>query len=338
MGEESLCTLKEIAAELGMNYRTVIDYKNNFSDFIKPDLDGDRVRYSKSYKDFFRLINTLKHDDYSVPVIRRLLTGQVGLPARKDLRDWILVWMDDSIHPSTDGHIHPSTDGCIHPNTDGHIHPNADENIHPDVADDIPGDKGELSFEDRLAQLREGLLEELGAFCRQQEGVSVEINQVEHGLADLCSQANAALTQIYKAVNQLQDGLSAIDQRLQRLERDLGVDEPGHLQLEELDLTGMQISAPQLLEVLEPGEDEVEGPSLYAHANLDFVRASIQGGKPDRDAVAQWIHAEKEIAPDISYGELAEKLDEAGIPTLRGLDGWNRGVVRNLAMRGNGRG
>jgi hypothetical protein len=40
----------------------------------------------------------------------------------------------------------------------------------------------------------------------------------------------------------------------------------------------------------------------------------------------------------VSYKELAERLDRAGIPTLRGQEGWNRGVVRNLAVRGNGNG
>ena len=77
---------------------------------------------------------------------------------------------------------------------------------------------------------------------------------------------------------------------------------------------------------------EEDKDCVQTHADLEFVRASVQNGRPDKTAVIQWIMAEKERNPDMSYGHLATMLSEAGIPTLSGRDNWSRAVIRNLAV------
>ena len=63
---------------------------------------------------------------------------------------------------------------------------------------------------------------------------------------------------------------------------------------------------------------------------INDVMASVQDGRPDKEIVKAWIAAEKQRTPGVSYTVLAEMLDSAKIPTLRGRQGWNRGVIRNL--------
>ena len=103
--------------------------------------------------------------------------------------------------------------------------------------------------------------------------------------------------------------------RQERLEKELGL----KLQPMEtdLDLQSMQI-------------DQDEPLESYVHADLDFVRASIFEGKPDKESVRQWLQKERQDNPGLSYATLAETLNLAGIPTLSGRDTWNRGTLRNL--------
>jgi len=68
----------------------------------------------------------------------------------------------------------------------------------------------------------------------------------------------------------------------------------------------------------------------YGHADLEFVRASIFEGKPDKESVRQWLQRQRQENPGQSYATLAETLNLAGIPTLSGRDTWNRGTLRNL--------
>lgn len=379
MGDEELVTVREIAETLGMNYRTIIDYKNYFNDFMKPELDGEKVRYSAAYIDLFRLINALKEEGYSLPLIRMFLSGEVGLPAQRHVRDWLLVWMEEishrgmdasvhtemegCIHPNADGGIHPKVEGCIHPHADGGIRTDAEENIHHGMEENIhpsadggvhPHAEGcihpqqeqqcksrELTQE-QLTHIKDQLISELCLLSKEQvdrsvrEQIALLSMQLEDFFAELASSLNAGITQVYKAVHELQEGAIAIDRRLLKLEADLDVQAPEQMEFTELDLEELQLSSLRLTTRPMPGP-EPEMP-VFPHADLEFVRASIRNGKPDREAVTQWVHAEKAREPDVSYAELAERLDRAGIPTLRGQEGWNRGVVRNLAVRGNGNG
>jgi hypothetical protein len=193
-----------------------------------------------------------------------------------------------------------------------------------------------------MDQLKDQLVSELCLLSKEQvdrsvrEQIALLSMQLEDFFAELASSLNASITQVYKAVHELQEGVSAIDRRLLKLEADLDVQAPEQMEFTELDLEELQLSSLRLSTRPMPNP-ESETP-VFLHADLEFVRDSIRNGKPDREAVTQWVHAEKAREPDVSYAELAERLDRAGIPTLRGQEGWNRGVVRNLAVRGNGNG
>ena len=60
MNEKQLYTLKELADELGVNYKTVIFCKNQFHDFILVKNEGRTPKYPQEYLDFFRLAFALK--------------------------------------------------------------------------------------------------------------------------------------------------------------------------------------------------------------------------------------------------------------------------------------
>ena len=140
--------------------------------------------------------------------------------------------------------------------------------------------------------------------------------------SNFTTQVNGAITQLYKAIAELQLEYNDLHARLAHLEKELGATPAANPVLVELDLEAMQISL----------QKEKPAP-LTQHATLDFVKASISDGKPEKLSVVQWIQAEKERNPSVSYGELAEMLDQAGIPTLRGSTGWHRGTIRNLIVK-----
>ncbi|WP_045216944.1 hypothetical protein [Desulfonatronovibrio magnus] len=138
--------------------------------------------------------------------------------------------------------------------------------------------------------------------------------------SDLTAQINGAITQMYKAITELQLEYKDLHARLAHLEKELGATPAANPVLVDLDLKAMQVK----LEKPEP---------VLQHATIEFVKASISDGKPDKLSVVQWITAERERNPSVSYGELAEMLDNAGIPTLSGKVGWNRGTIRNLVVK-----
>ena len=166
-------------------------------------------------------------------------------------------------------------------------------------------------------------------------------SQLENYLLNLVADINGSLTQIYKAIHQIQTGVQTLEDRLNKLEQELGEDKGDTIQLDDIYLDQLEVSKPDIKlenhdieQNLEESDiEDVQEDDKTHLADMDFVRASVSNGKPDKDAVRQWIMAEKEKDPGLSYGHLATMLNDAGIPTLSGRDYWTRGVVRNLAVR-----
>lgn len=345
MSEKSLLSLREIAEVIGLNYRTVIDYKNTFQKFIKFENDGHGIKYSEKYVDFFRMIVAMKEEGYSISITKMILSGEIGLPAQEHLREWLLEWsknrpcgMDGGIQPQADGcinpnpdggihsqadgvispnmegHIHPQEDGCINPHLDGSVHPPADEQINPNLKKKI-NEIIAKTLQEHDAEQKEAL---------DKLRLTME-DKLETTSTQATAQTNYALTQIYQVITKLQEVTTGLNQRLNHLEKELGAEPGGGLELTELDLEGIQLGG---------GSAEDQVLTKYEHATLDFVKASVSEGKPDREAVVQWLLREKGDSPGISYSELAGKLNEAGVPTLSGREEWNRSVLRNLAVRG----
>jgi len=49
MNEKSLLTLKQIADQVGVNYKTVYHYREVFEEFVKIQFQGRRVKYLSAY-------------------------------------------------------------------------------------------------------------------------------------------------------------------------------------------------------------------------------------------------------------------------------------------------
>jgi len=89
MTEKSLLSLREIAQELNLNFRTMIDIKNQFNKFLFGQSDGQNVKYSAECIDFFRLIFALRDEGYTCEMIRKTLVKELPMPEDKQLKEWV---------------------------------------------------------------------------------------------------------------------------------------------------------------------------------------------------------------------------------------------------------
>ena len=207
MEDSKLITLREISEQLGVNYRTIIDYKNHFRKFVKLRYDGQYMKYPEVYVDFFRMIIALKEEGYSTSVIKMALNGDIGLPGQEHIKDWLLEWKDGCTHPSSDGGVHSQMDGCIHPSQDGGNHPQMDGGAHPS------GDGGihpqmEEYIQSGLAQIKQEIYTQVPEL-------------IQDNLSELIAQLNSSITKFYKTVTELQEKVLDLDHRLRHLEREL---------------------------------------------------------------------------------------------------------------------
>ena len=298
----SFVTLKDIADELGVNYKTLLSCKQRFNDYILTAPFGRTARYGKEWADFFKLTFALLDEGYQTDEIKKLLDEGVQDEKDEFIKEWIDEWRAKVFLPSppipyqSDGRTDGLTDGP----TDG---PNDGLTDGPtDGLTDGPAD----GLTEYTAQIRTDILAHLHPTITN---LQAQLTDLTSSLpSDLVPQINAALTQFYKFAMEL-------SARLERLEKELGLElQPMET---ELDLQSMQI-------------DQDEPVESYVHADLEFVRASIFEGKPDKESVRQWLQRERQENPGLSYATLAETLNLAGIPTLSGRDIWNRGTLRNL--------
>ena len=209
-----------------------------------------------------------------------------------------------------------------------------------------------LSLENRLSQLKAEFQSQLSELADQKikDTLNRRISNLQSGLEQallsMSAEINSPLTQFYKQIYETQEAIKTLEGRLGHLESNLGEETADEMAFSELDLDQMQVSSPKIdLTQDSDQNDSLEGDSLVegeqnqaqeSPIDLEFVRNSIHNGRPDREAVIRWILEERAKNPGLSYGELANRLNEAGIPTLSGRDEWSRSVVRNLAVRGNG--
>lgn len=357
-----LFTLKEISELLGVKYRALIGCKNYFSELMSGVFDGRHDRYSVEMMHFFDKVFQLKQQGYTFELVRQILIQQGYLDDSGKLTSKIKeeLTQDDEgggkMMKDDEGRGRRITEdegGCRTRNDDagrgmriadeeGRGSRITDDEGAPGITEEEAGgdwttqEEGELPESINLSRLKEMLLPEFKVFIQEEvEGFVAKVSaQLQDHSSQAVSQMNSSFTKFYKAINSLQEGVRGIDSRLQKLEQDLGIEAQEQPELQELDLEQLQISLPGQEETARQAKEQVS----LDHATLDFVRASIRDGKPDREAVSQWVQAQRKAEPGVSYGELAERLNQAGIPTLRGLEGWNRGVVRNLAVRNNGNG
>ncbi len=109
MSEKSLLSLREIARELNTKYRTLVDYKNQFGEFITTINEGRQPKYRSEYLDLFQLILALKDEGYDTNSIKLMLSG--SHPNPPDLDGWLEEWIDRFKGGWTDGRMCGWMDG-----------------------------------------------------------------------------------------------------------------------------------------------------------------------------------------------------------------------------------
>ncbi len=92
MNETNLYTLKEIAAELGVNYKTLLSCKDRFQDFVFGVPYGRVAKYSGDFVDFFKLVFALFDEGYSTVKIKTLLLNGVEEDDDSFIEPWLESW------------------------------------------------------------------------------------------------------------------------------------------------------------------------------------------------------------------------------------------------------
>ena len=349
MAEKNLLTLREIAVELGVKYKTIHHYKEIFEDFLAIQYQGRKIRYLPINVDLFAKILELKDEKYSNEAVYESLKFWRS----NNLTFYLSDCRSDCASDYPSNHLSGGLSGgrSVHSSDC----PSNELSGGPsDTASDTPGENSDTEHEQSsenntwqiesyISQLQSDLESQLYAKLEQQINENVEqqikeiVSNLENCLLNLKGQINGSITEFYKAICQLQDGMKYLEEKLSLLQQDLGVEQLDQIKFPELDLNNMQIDTPNIgveCHTDDAQEDNTTEDGL--HADLEFVRNSIREGKPDKEAVIQWIHAQRNNDPPVSYGEMANMLNQEQIPTMKGKEGWNRGTVRNLAIRGNG--
>lgn len=329
MTEKSLLSLREIAQELNLNYRTMIDTKNQFNKFLFGQSDGQNIKYSSECIDFFRLIFALREEGYTCEMIRRTLLKKMPMPEDEQLKEWVesyaAKYADRWMKMDNDGGgwTKMDEDGCgwMGMDEDGGREMNADADGEGWTDEDGDGGRWTKMDQDDSGSLHTFKSEIDSHLADIQE--QIKALQASHGsdMSTLAAQVNASVTQIYKALHELQSQTQSIDERLRHLEGELNLEPGPKFEFSELDLEQLQVQL-------------ASEEARTSHADLDFVLASISDGRPNKEAIVQWVWAERERDPSVSYARLVEMLDREGVPTLSGREGWNRTSLRNLAAKG----
>ena len=350
MSDKSLLSLREIARELNLNYRTMIDIKNQFLSFLPAQSDGKNNKFSPECVDFFQLIFALRDEGYTCEMIRMMFLKRNPLPEDGEIREWVSGYVEKIekrwMGMDEDGWRRMPMDenGCGRMGTDGdergrtrmneagckrmpmdgdgsgRTETDEDGSGGMEMDEDGPtssGTEGEAPESDHTSEASPPssptgpvpFQVPPDVFETFQDQLDHSLSRLESRLltefSEIIPQLNSALTQFYKVTAELQA-------RIEKLEADLGVEAPA--MTTELDLEAIQVR-------MEPA---------YSHADLEFVKNSVHEGKPDKNAVRQWVLSERRKGPEQSYAVLAERLNEVGVPTLSGREGWNRGTLRNI--------
>ncbi|SMP80957.1 MerR HTH family regulatory protein [Desulfonatronum zhilinae] len=336
MSEKQLYTLKEIADELGVNYKTLFAYKDVFQEFMVIQLQGMKVKYLPENIDIFTRILVLREEGLGFEdIIKALKSNEPeGMGGNRSVD----LSVGRSIDRSVDLSVCPSVDPSVCRSVDRSVGLSIDRSIDRSVGLSIDrsvdiseeqesGLNDSERDEDDQDHIETAVDKSVVVPETQPEpipstkpGPDLEAIQdmLDHSLSrlesrilsevsELLPQMNSALTQFYKFSYELLA-------RLEKIETDLGVE--GKPMATELDLEAIQVR-------MEPA---------YSHADLEFVKNSVHEGKPDKNAVRQWVLSERRRKPELSYSVLAVVLNDAGIPTLSGREGWNRGTLRNIVV------
>jgi hypothetical protein len=136
MKDQKLMTLKQIADQIGVNYRTLVSCKNRFEGFVHGVPVGRIARYPEDFVDFFRLVFALFDEGYTTGKVQDLLLNGVESEEDAFIESWLEEWRvnlrltlpddegeagrtDDGMDGLTDGGMDDRTDERMDGLTDG---------------------------------------------------------------------------------------------------------------------------------------------------------------------------------------------------------------------------
>ena len=94
MNENKLYTLKEIAEDLRVNYRTLLSCKDRFEDFVHGVPVARIAKYPGELIDFFKMVFALLDVGYSTEKIRDLLLNGVQSENDRFIETWLETWRE----------------------------------------------------------------------------------------------------------------------------------------------------------------------------------------------------------------------------------------------------
>ena len=94
MNETNLYTLKEIAEDLRVNYRTLLSCKDRFEDFVQGVPVGRTAKYPGELIDFFKMVFALLDEGYSTEKVRDLLVNGVRSEKDRFIETWLETWRE----------------------------------------------------------------------------------------------------------------------------------------------------------------------------------------------------------------------------------------------------
>jgi len=357
MNEKSLLSLREIAGELNLNYKTILNFKNQLGRFLPGVFDGKNFKYYPASKEILGLIAALRDEGYTFAMIQEIFLRKRHVINDPQIKEWVgecieslgHYWMDSdgSGHAGMDEvglrHARMDVDGsvCARMDQSGSIQANPDEDkpiqagmdqSKPEQSD--PDQDGLAhSGTDLAAQIQTSLDQAKPVWLKEVEDLlrsclTEQSEIIQMILQKMATQTNIAITALCESTQDIRNGLLSLNARLSRLERDLDVEAADPLEIYEVDARNYQVDLPEISPPVFQDQDQ------HSEGDLAPVRDSITNGIPDREKVVAWIISRREEDLQAnSYSALAAALNEAEIPTLSGRDTWAKGTIRNLIVR-----
>jgi len=143
MNDKSLLSLREIARELNLNYKTILNFKNQLGRFLPGVFDGKNFKYFPASKEILSLIAALRDEGYTFVMIQEIFLRKRHVINDPQINEWVgecieshgQYWVDSdgSGHADTDqvGLRHASMDqdnpACARMDEDGPVCASMDE-------------------------------------------------------------------------------------------------------------------------------------------------------------------------------------------------------------------
>jgi hypothetical protein len=128
MKDQKLMTLKQIADQIRVNYKTVLSCKKRFEQFVHGVPVGRIAKYPEDFVDFFRLVFALSDEGYTTERMRNLLLNGVESEEDAFIESWLEEWrsrlklnggVPENEQKQSDGLTDSLTDGLADRPTDG---------------------------------------------------------------------------------------------------------------------------------------------------------------------------------------------------------------------------